>query len=744
MNIFLSYGHDQNEVLVQRIKADLEAAGHRVWIDADKIRVGDDWRRSIVQGLTESDWTVAILSKHSTRDPGVCLDELAIALNVKGATIATVLVEAEDMVGAPVTIGHIQWLDMHDWRKRRADDPAAFETWYAEKLKELRDLLASDRAQRFAGEIEALRRWLKPISQDADIAPLVEGFVGREWLHEKLEAWRTKQSASRLFWLTGAPGSGKSAFAAHTAHFGRSNVIGLNLCRYILSDRSDPRRVLRTLAFQAATRLHDYRALLLDRLKIDDPKETEIENKTAAELFDWLLVQRLRAGIDGDRRSDRFLIVIDGLDETIRDGRSELAEVLAEGASRLPEWVGLLVTSRRDPAVVRPFAGLQQQWIDPDSLQNKDDLQRYVQGWRGQSVTAEESALQERILAACSGSFQYLRQLRAGVEAGLLDLNAQEGLPKGLAALYLSWFQRQFPDEAAYERDMVPLLEVLVAAEHPVPEDVLTGLFGWGVREQARRLEQLGSLFERRPEGWAPFHKSLRDWLTDETTTPAVYLVDSAAGRAKLFKHLWTQFCDAAVRDEVGTVNSFALIELPRLIAGQQERALAESMAGADWVVVWQCAEAVSTDCQARYEWDRMLAWSQAGVRIAASQGEAGLEQQALSRFRVAISHTTRGNGRAAIEAYEAVRDSYERLLRQDPGNTAWQGSLALAQNNLGLLLSARGDATAARAAYEAARDSYERLLRQDPGNTAWQRGLALVQGNLGLLLSAVNGGSKR
>ena len=129
MNIFLSYGHDRNAELVQRIKADLEAAGHRVWIDADKIKGGDDWRRSIVEGLTGSDWTVAFLSQYSTRSPGVCLDELAIALNVKGGTIATVLVEAEDVVGVPVTIGHIQWLDMHDWSERRAAHPAAFETW---------------------------------------------------------------------------------------------------------------------------------------------------------------------------------------------------------------------------------------------------------------------------------------------------------------------------------------------------------------------------------------------------------------------------------------------------------------------------------------------------------------------------------------------------------------------------------------------------------------------------------------
>src|SRR5687768_379343 len=70
LRIFLSYGHDGNEELVRRIKADLEARGHDVWFDKNEIKFGDDWRRSITEGITNSQKFVSFLSKHSTRDPG--------------------------------------------------------------------------------------------------------------------------------------------------------------------------------------------------------------------------------------------------------------------------------------------------------------------------------------------------------------------------------------------------------------------------------------------------------------------------------------------------------------------------------------------------------------------------------------------------------------------------------------------------------------------------------------------------
>ncbi len=51
MRIFLSYGDDANEELVRRIKADLKEPGHDVWFDKSEIKFGDDWRRSITEGI---------------------------------------------------------------------------------------------------------------------------------------------------------------------------------------------------------------------------------------------------------------------------------------------------------------------------------------------------------------------------------------------------------------------------------------------------------------------------------------------------------------------------------------------------------------------------------------------------------------------------------------------------------------------------------------------------------------------
>lgn len=84
LRIFLSYGHDSSEELVRRIKADLEKRGHDFWFDKSEIKFGDDWRRSITDGIASSQKFVAFLSKHSNRDPSVCREEIAMDLGVKG------------------------------------------------------------------------------------------------------------------------------------------------------------------------------------------------------------------------------------------------------------------------------------------------------------------------------------------------------------------------------------------------------------------------------------------------------------------------------------------------------------------------------------------------------------------------------------------------------------------------------------------------------------------------------------
>ena len=574
MRVFLSYGHQppENADLVQRIRARLEAAGHETWMDAPNIEHGDDWRRAIMAGLQASDWTLAFLSRHSVRDPGVCLDELNIALHVKGGAIAAVLIEPADQVDPPHHLSASQWIDMADWRARAQNGDDA---WFDARIGDIEAVLASPAAQRFAAEIDLLDRLLHPVEQAADIPPLLDGFVGREWLLAELDRRRRGALPQRLIWIAGGPGTGKSAFAAWLATYHRANVIALNLCDARMDARNQPARVLHTLAFQLARRIPDYRAHLLRRLArlvhlpARDPL-AELQAQAAPvqaaltamppeEKFQWLLAEPLYHCIDGGRGTDRYLLVLDGLDETLRDGESELAELFAGHAGKLPGWLAVAATSR--PELAHILSQVEPLQLDT-AAEQQQDLRVYAQGWLGPG----DPALLDRVVAAAAGSFLYLRFLREAVTAGWMSLHAPEGLPRGMIGMYRRWFRRQFPDKAAYERDFVPLLAVLCAARLAVPLDVLRAIppLGWDdLRRRTRMLGALGSLFVPRGGALAPCHASLRDWLTDPDVA-ANFVVDPAPGSRLLADALWPIFMEFLRSSRTDAIpDAFLIAELP-------------------------------------------------------------------------------------------------------------------------------------------------------------------------------------
>ena len=140
MKIFLSYGHDSNAPLIEKIKEYLskDADGspkHEVWMDKSEIKPGKDWREKITKGITPSDVVLAGLSKHSTQESSVCRNELTISIGVKGGNIKTILLEPSDTVAPPAMISHIQWLDMSDWKKHEKE---GFDSeYFQEKFRQI-------------------------------------------------------------------------------------------------------------------------------------------------------------------------------------------------------------------------------------------------------------------------------------------------------------------------------------------------------------------------------------------------------------------------------------------------------------------------------------------------------------------------------------------------------------------------------------------------------------------------------
>lgn len=561
LRIFLSYGHDENEELVRRIKADLQQRGHDVWFDKTDIKAGDDWRRAITDGILHSQRVVSFLSKHSTRDPGVCRDEIAIAIGVKGGNIQTILVESETEVQPPVNIGHIQWLDMHDWRERRAAGETTWEEWYQTKFAEIVRVVESDESRRFAGEIETLHGRLKPIRSDARIYDLLrKGFFGRTWLFEAVEEWRQDAKRdSRLFWIAGEPGVGKSAFAAQLAHTRSDAVIAAQFVEWDKTDHRDARRVVCSLAFQLATRLPDYRKLLLAL-----PEIADLDRKDPAELFDYLLANPLRSVIGGGR--ERLIIAIDALDEAGEAGRNPLVEMLARNVPRLPDWVGLVVTSRPESAVQTPLQGLKPFVLDTRTEANRTDLREYLRQELAPQLHEHPEAdrIIGHILDRSEGVFLYVERFCDDVQRGHLSLDRPEQFPQGLGGIFCQWFQRQFPDLDRFRKDVRPALRGILAAASPMPLEILQRLLKWEEEEVHDFTRRLGSLFPvSRETGTAvirPYHKSLSDWIADEAKSGA-HFTSVLEGHRMLAAQL-EQFTDTP-----GPVGDFARFSLPHNLA---------------------------------------------------------------------------------------------------------------------------------------------------------------------------------
>ena len=560
IRIFLSYGRDVNEPLVRRIRQDLERRGHTVWFDKSGVKeqgivAGEDWRRSITEGILDSQHVLTFLSKHSTRDPGVCLDEIGIAIGVKGGSVKTILVENETDVRPPPSVSHIQWLDMHDWRQAHgtvtvdnsdvAHGDAGWEEWYRTQFQKIVRNIEIDEIHRFAGEIEELSRYLKPISSETRVAALLsKRFVGRRWLFEAVEKWRTAQNhPSRLLWITARPGFGKSAFAANFVHFGRDKVVAAHFVEWDKPSHRNPCRIVRSLAFQLATRWPDYRKLLLTL-----PEIGELESKTnPSELFDYLLTTPLSGMIDGGRQ--RHLIVVDGLDEASEAARNPLVEMLARDAARLPKWLGFVITGRPEFEIKHPLQDLNPLSIDAGSEENLQDVREYVQLNLASQLNGlpDAKSLIEEILKRSEGAFLYAEHFCKEVQCGNISIIRPDQFPAGLGAAYYQWFRRQYSTLSQFQKQVRPALCAILAARQPLPLEILKGIFNWRDEEVRDFTQKLGSLFtvkdERVPAAIQPFHKSIVDWLTDASRSGSYY-VSMNEGHALLAKYGWKRYLE--------------------------------------------------------------------------------------------------------------------------------------------------------------------------------------------------------
>jgi len=90
-----------------------------------------------------------------------------------------------------------------------------------------------------------------------------------------------------------------------------------------------------------------------------------------------------------------------------------------------------------------------------------------------------------------------------------------------------------------------PALRAILAAREPLPVEILQRLFHWQDEELSGFTQAIATLFPVSIGGGikviAPYHKSITDWLTDETRAMA-YFVSEAEGHRMLADHGWNEY----------------------------------------------------------------------------------------------------------------------------------------------------------------------------------------------------------
>lgn len=261
LRIFLSYGHDDKAHIALKIKEELQAKGHEVWYDLESLKCGMDWEEYIQKGF---DWVaeagtrarfILLMSLHSVRRPdGYCLNELVRALKKQIPIFPVMIEECEP----PLSICRIQWLDLQ-YGHHQGNISGKF----VDKMRELIQAL-EDNKNDFEGVLVRLRTILDPIPFEVWTFSHIRRFVGREWVKDKIDRWLANEKTDKIFWITGNPGSGKSALASWLQYY-HPNIKAFFLCKapsstsHGIYEPGDPRWCVRTIAFHLSALLPDYK-----------------------------------------------------------------------------------------------------------------------------------------------------------------------------------------------------------------------------------------------------------------------------------------------------------------------------------------------------------------------------------------------------------------------------------------------------------------------------------------------------
>ena len=749
INVFFSYAHDDKNsengaVVVDRLKQLIEEKSDRkikIWLDTYSIPRNKDWRELITGGIVESDRFVGFMSRKALRDPGVCRDELGIAVGSRYGIISCVLLEGERTLNPPAEFTERQWIDLSDWKKKRDEGEAEFERFLNDAADELIGILRDPETLRFNHEVKKLKEALgiSAVDEMTRIDELLKfKMTGRGWLEDQINTWLNDKNGSRVMTLYADPGAGKSLFSAHF-QFANPNVIAALACDSRSEEYSQTDKITDRLAYLIALRLPDYRRQLMHILT-----DKNTLTKTGHDRFNTLIATPLSRVIDGERSAK--LIIIDGLDEA-KSGA--LAGFIRSYHDKLQPYIRILITARPERMLRRQLApsaefSCTELNLDDYAETNDADIRQYYEENLEDLLKDRPGCdiFMNRLVEASSGIFYYaftiLPQLRESLEKG----EPLEGMtfPKGLNALLLETFLRKFgePDASGsvekYNAFVREPLSMVAASPYALPLKTLQKMQGWTNARLEDFLRSLETMLDLSGGFIRLFHKSFTDWLNDSEASAAFYAPQEDGIRSL------AAACFKAFEQGADEMDTYELANASRLLrsAGMKKEYEQITDSSEYTSALKKLAKAYADDRQHERAAELYLEYARIFKEKCENSGEPSRAHEAvwgnIDACRALINMLDYTAAEVAANAALEIAEEFAENFPDDPN---LQRDRSASYERLGDIAKARNDYKAAEGYYAKALEISERLAEKYPDDPKMQRDLSVSYEKLGDIAKA-------
>ncbi|XP_046857482.1 uncharacterized protein LOC124450860 [Xenia sp. Carnegie-2017] len=359
--------------------------------------------------------------------------------------------------------------------------------------------------------------------------------------------------------LIAGPGVGKSVFAAEVCrrYSEKKKLAASHFCRYNRSDYRNLRVLIESLASSMCDTISNFKSKLNEELQRNHSK------KSITDKFLVLLNNSLHSLQD----HEQMLLVIDALDESQTDGKSELLELISEEFDRLPKWIKIFITSRPELPVEKELKDMNPVEIttSPRDKNNEEDLHKYLKHELNDCVQRNRYVLHS-LVEKCEGSFLYAYHAQLSLKKEEIELtykDIQQLVPSGLSGVYTKQFKRvkellteKSPRNSVIsETTFKQFLELLAANRKFLPLTLLFSYLGFSgdimFEVRSKIIELLSQILPVYDDCLTVYHKSLLDWLKSDGYEQHEFTVNPKNGH----KFLW-HACEK-VFEQIKSMNIF-------------------------------------------------------------------------------------------------------------------------------------------------------------------------------------------